>query len=50
MGGYEFSFLWVWTYPGICLIVIEIETREIYGEGWIQKATNATLMPSSKGL
>lgn len=47
---YEFSFLWVGTYPDICLAVIEIETGEIYGEGWIRTVTNGMLMSSYKGL
>lgn len=50
VGCYELSFPWVWTNPDICLEVIEIATREIYGEGWIQTVTNGMLMSSYKGL
>lgn len=50
MGCYEFSFLWVWTYPDICLAVTEVETREVYGEGWIWTVTNGMLTSSYKGL
>lgn len=33
MGCSEFAVLRVWTYPDVCLLVIEIETWKIYGKG-----------------
>lgn len=46
VGCSEFAVPWVWTYPDVCLLVIETETRKIYGEGWVWAVAHGMLTSS----